>query len=309
MNEKLARFDVVSSISRWISEPANAKRLGEYTAVLLPRISKSLPVPQIGESVGKLARQALEAIPAAPIASKMLAIIWAQGEAQALVAGIVEYGEAWLARNKDFLTRKVAQQSSGWIPKWVDKIIAEKVLNGMQGTLAEMRAPDHPWRKELRKAVEKLVDDLETDPRMRARAESIKAELLASPLVIEQAKTLWAEIESSLNSAFPAHSASIAQTCEHALRSIGGWLDEDADRKAELNRRILAVSQQCLLLYRFEIGAFIERVVRDWDSATLVHRLEVAVGKDLQYIRINGTLVGGLVGLLIFIASKWIAQF
>ena len=86
MNERLARFDVLGSLGRWISEPANAKRLGEYAAVLLPRIRKSLPAPQIGESVGKLARQALETIPAAPVASKMLAIIWAQGEAQALVA-------------------------------------------------------------------------------------------------------------------------------------------------------------------------------------------------------------------------------
>ena len=144
---------------------------------------------------------------------------------------------------------------------------------------------------------------------MQARAERIKAELLASPLVIEQAKTLWAEIEKGLNSGIPAHSASIAQTCEHALEGIGAWLLEDEARRTRLNRRILAVTQQFLLLYRFEIGAYIERVVHDWDTATLVDRLELQVGKDLQYIRINGTLVGGLVGLLIFIASKWIAAF
>jgi uncharacterized membrane-anchored protein YjiN (DUF445 family) len=144
---------------------------------------------------------------------------------------------------------------------------------------------------------------------MQARAESIKAELLASPLLVEQAKTLWAEIENGLNSGLPAHADSIARMCEQALRDIGAWLLEDEARRVRLNSGILAVTQQFLLLYRFEIGAYIERVVHDWDTATLVDRLELQVGKDLQYIRINGTLVGGLVGLLIFIASKWIAAF
>ena len=309
MHERLARIDVLGSLGRWLSEPANTKRLGDYVAALLPRVARSLPSHQIGESVGRLTQQALETIPAAPLASKMLAVIWAQGEAQELLAHVIEYSATWLGDNKAYVTDKIAQQSSRWIPKWIDRMIAEKVLNGMLSTLGEMRNPTHPWRVELRQSVEKLIRDLAADPQMRARAESIKADLLASPLVVEQAKTLWSEIESGLNSGIPAHSASIAQACEHALGGIGVWLLEDEARRSRLNRRILAVTQQFLLLYRFEIGAYIERVVHDWDTATLVHRLELQVGKDLQYIRINGTLVGGLVGLLIFVASKWMRAF
>ena len=184
MNERLARIDVLGSLGRWISEPSNAKRLGEYAAVLLPRVASSLPAQQLGESVGSLARQALETIPAAPVASGLLRIIWAHGEAQALIASLIEYSETWLDENKDYLIRKISQQSSGWIPKWIDKMIAEKVLNGFLGTLGEMRNPRHPWRIELRKGVQRLIDDLATDPQMRARAEGIKAELLASPLLI-----------------------------------------------------------------------------------------------------------------------------
>ena len=96
----------------------------------------------------------------------------------------------------------------------------------------------------MRKAVQKLIDDLATDPQMRARAEAIKAELLANPLLAEQAKTLWAEIESGLNSALPANSEAIAHTCEQGLRSIGAWLVEDEERKASLNASVLAVTQQ-----------------------------------------------------------------
>src|SRR6185312_7253829 len=247
-------------------------------------------------------------VPAAPVASKLLAILWAQGEAQALLAQAIEQSEGWLTGNKDVFIDKVSQRSSRWIPKWIDRMIAEKVLNGVLGTLAEMRNPLHPWRIELRKTVEKLIADLATDPQMRARTEDLKAELLASPLLVEQAKTLWAEVETGLASGLPAHAEAIGEACARALRNAGAWLQEDEARKAHLNRRIRIIGERFLLPYRVEIGAYIERVVRNWDSATLVDRLELQVGKDLQYIRINGTLVGGLVGVLIYAVSQWLAQ-
>jgi uncharacterized membrane-anchored protein YjiN (DUF445 family) len=188
-------------------------------------------------------------------------------------------------------------------------MIADKVMDGLTKTLAQMRDPAHPWRIELKHIVEKLIEDLATDPGMYARGEAFKAELLASPTFIEQAKTLWTEVESGLHDGIPAHADRIARACEMGLRSAGSWLQSDPERRAKLNRGIRIAAQRLLLPYRFEIGAYIERVVKDWDSATLVNKLELQVGKDLQYIRINGTLVGGLVGLLIFIASKWIAAF
>lgn len=309
MNERLARIDMVGALARWLSEPANAKRLGDYVALQLPRIAGSLPLPRIGELIGTIAQQAAQAVPAAPVASKLLAILWAQGEAQALLAQAIEQSEGWLAGNKDVFIDKVSQRSSRWIPKWIDRMIAEKVLNGVLGTLTEMRNPLHPWRIELRKTVEKLIADLATDPQMRARTEDLKAELLASPLLIEQAKTLWAEVEAGLASGLPAHAEAIGEASARALRNAGAWLQEDEARKAQLNRRIRIIGERFLLPYRVEIGAYIERVVRNWDSATLVDRLELQVGKDLQYIRINGTLVGGLVGLLIYAVSQWLAQF
>jgi uncharacterized membrane-anchored protein YjiN (DUF445 family) len=309
MNERLGRLDIVGALANWMEDEANAKRLGDYVAIMLPTILRSLPTPQIGETLGRLTLQAVEAVPAAPLASKLLTILWAHGEAQAVVARAIDYAEVWLKQNKGFLTQKVSAQSSSWIPKWVDKMIAEKVINGVLGTLAEMRNPAHPWRVELRQTVEKLIADLARDPQMHARAEGFKAEFLANPLLIEQARTLWSEVESGVNASFPAHADQIAHACEQALRSTGAWLREDEERKARLNRRIRVFTQRLLLLYRFEIGGYIERVVHDWDTASLVNRIELQVGKDLQYIRINGTLVGGLVGVLIFIASKWIAAF
>jgi uncharacterized membrane-anchored protein YjiN (DUF445 family) len=309
LNERLARVDVIGSVAHWLDNPQNAERLGAYLAEQLPRIVDSLPGPRIGETLGRLAQQALATIPAAPAASKLLAIVWAQGEAQALIAQAIEYGQSYLAGNKDYFGDKIAQQSSSWIPKWVDRIIADKVMNGVLSTLTEMRDAKHPWRVELHKTVQGLIVKLASDPQMYARGEAFKAELLANPLFIEQAKVLWTEFESGLQWGIPTHAQAIAHAAEQALHSIGHWLQEDPARQEQINRRIRAVALHMLLAYRVEIGGYIERVVRNWDSSTLVNRLELQVGKDLQFIRINGTLVGGLVGLLIFVASKWLVAF
>jgi uncharacterized membrane-anchored protein YjiN (DUF445 family) len=307
LNERLARIDVVGALAQWMGEPTNAARLAHYVALALPKIIRSLPGPQIGKFLGQAARQGIEAVPAAPFASRVLAVVWAQGEAQALLARAIEQGEATLASRRTYIARKISEQSSRWIPRWIDQIIADKLMDGMLSTLAEMRDPSHPWRIELQNAVEKLINDLAADPQMHASGEAFKTGLLANPLFVAQAKTLWAEIESGLYSGIPDHADAVARVCETALDSISNWLQDDAERKARLNRRLRIVAQRLLVLYRFEIGAYIERVVRDWDSTTLVDRLELQVGKDLQYIRINGTLVGGLVGLVIFVASKWVA--
>jgi len=304
--ERLAEIDVVGEVARWMADPTNAERIARYVGLLLPRLIRALPGPQIKDAFAMMARQGIEAVPAAPLASRLLAIAWAQGEAQALLDQAIVYSGRALRANRHLIDAKVSEQSSRWLPKWVDKMIADKVMDGLTTTLSQMRDPSHPWRIELKKTIEKLIDDLAHDPGLYQQGEVFKAELLASPTFIEQARTLWGEVESGLYEGIPAHADAIARACEIALRHAGEWLKADPERSAQLNRGIRIIAQRLLLPYRYQIGGYIERVVNDWDSATLVERLELQVGKDLQYIRINGTLVGGLVGLLIYIVSKWL---
>jgi uncharacterized membrane-anchored protein YjiN (DUF445 family) len=133
----------------------------------------------------------------------------------------------------------------------------------------------------------------------------MKAELLASPVFLEQAKALWEQIESGLHADLTARNTAIEAAFEAAIRGLGAWLKDDPALRARLNRWIRAVALRTLMPRRAEIGAYIAQVVQNWDNVTLVNKLELQVGKDLQYVRINGTVVGGLVGLLIFVVSKW----
>ena len=171
-------------------------------------------------------------------------------------------------------------------------------------TLAgEMREPDHPWRLELAAAVESFVARLETDPELQRQADEIKLNLLTHPELIEQINQLWAGIEDRLTTD-PAAADAIAQRLERWLVALGEWLSADEALRRRLNdwARILAL--KVIAPRRHQIGAFVADVVSGWDASVVVDRLELQVGRDLQFIRVNGTIVGGLVGLAIYAASR-----
>jgi len=308
-HDRLAQVDIIGRLAQWLNDPVIRGRLVENVNAILPRILQSLPGPVAGDLLGRIARYGIEAIPAAPLASKVLAVLWAGGAAEQALDRAIVFAEGSLARQKDLIGQKVAERTYRWVPAWVDRIIADKVMNGMLSTLQELREPEHPWRVELQRAVEKLIDDLATDPAMRAKGEAMKADLLANPLFVEQGRMLWTEIEAGLRTEIPARSQMIAQALDAALKALGTWLEQDSARKARFNRSIRLAVLRALLPRRAEIGAYVTQVVNNWDTATLVDRIELQVGKDLQYIRINGTLVGGLIGLVIFVMAKWIAAF
>jgi uncharacterized membrane-anchored protein YjiN (DUF445 family) len=198
----------------------------------------------------------------------------------------------------------VSQRSSRFIPQWVDDMIAAKVINGLAGTLKDMRDPDHPWRDEANAFVDKWVYDLAHDPEMLAKGEALKQDILANPVFAEQARALWAELEASARDDLPRNAEAIVAWLAASAGALGRWLEEDQARRERINRRLRLLALRAVLPRRAEIGVYIAAVVDNWDTATLVERLELQVGKDLQYIRINGTLVGGLVGLVIFTLSR-----
>jgi uncharacterized membrane-anchored protein YjiN (DUF445 family) len=301
---RLASVDAVGLAARWLEDERNAQaiaagagRLAQYALDLLPRAA-------LAEWIGMATRRGIDAVPAAPLASRGLSILWAQGSGQALLDQGLDFAEATLARNKATIVRYVSQRTSRFIPKWVDDLLAAKVINGLSSTLKEMRDPDHPWRNEANALIEKLIDDLAHDPQMRARGEALKREVLAHPVFAEQARTLWEELEASLRNDLPRYAETIAASAVGSLGALGRWLEEDRTRRARINRSLRLFVLRAVLPRRAEIGAYIAGVVDNWDAATLVSRLELQVGKDLQYIRINGTLVGGLVGLVIFTLSR-----
>ena len=301
----LVRIDVAGALMRWLSKPPNVDQLAEQLAGQMLQIVRVLPAAELGDAVDSLARRGIERIPAAALAAKVLSVLWAGGAAQTSIENAIVVAESALARHKPKILQIISEHSGRWIPRWVDRMIAEKVTTGLLDTLQEMRNPAHPWRVELAQGVQKSIADLATDPKAHAIGERIKSELLASPLFAEQARALWGELRQAVHSGLRERSQAMAPVIAAGLRTFARWLEQNPDGRARINRTIRLLALRAALPRRAEIGAYVTQVVRNWDSATLVERLELQVGRDLQFIRINGTLVGGLVGVMIYAVSRW----
>ena len=305
LSEKLVQVDAAQWVADWLGSPDNAKRVARNAAVVVPEVARALPRELVTDALGHSIVAGIRAVPAAPVAGNLLAIVWAQGQTQKVLERAIAFAETALAANKDFIRAKVEASSSRWIPRWLDGMVADKIVTTTAATLAEMRDPAHPWRLELKAGVEGLIERLSSDPVLRADVEAAKNAFLDDPLFIAHVTAMWEEIDARLPTDVAAHAETIAAGVEYSLLSAGRWLREDEALKVKINRWIRYLVTRTISPRRAEIGAFVTNVVEAWDSTTLVNRLELQVGKDLQYIRINGTLVGGLVGLLIFTFSRW----
>jgi uncharacterized membrane-anchored protein YjiN (DUF445 family) len=200
---RLSTVDFVGLAARWLEDERNARALAAAAGRAIPYALDLMPKAAIDEWVALAARRGIEAVPAAPLASRGLSILWAQGAGQTLLDQGLDFVETTLERHNATIVKHVAQKSWRWIPKWVDDMIAAKVISGLTETLREMRDPDHPWRDEANTLIENLIYDLAHDPEMRAQGEALKQEILANPVFAEQAQTLREELETALRDDLP----------------------------------------------------------------------------------------------------------
>jgi uncharacterized membrane-anchored protein YjiN (DUF445 family) len=303
--ERLGQVDVMRWSAEWLRDKQHGRRIGRQLRVILPKIIDAMPKEQTVRLLAQISRAGLEALPAAPVASKVIAILWAQSETQVFIDRAIELAQVSLIKRQGLIRKKIVENSSRFVPKWVDTKLADKVINGLLATFEEMRSPAHPWRDELRTAIEKVIFDLANDSNLYERGEQIKFDILANRLVQDQIHRLCEGLETSITTGAAARPAVIATSVELALAAASRWLDENEVLQERVNLVLRRLAVQLLLPRRAAIGGFISQVVMDWDTSTLIDKLELQIGKDLQYIRINGTLVGGLAGLIIFSASRW----
>jgi uncharacterized membrane-anchored protein YjiN (DUF445 family) len=299
LEEKLRRFEVARWGGDWLREPENAQRTARRLAVALPRVLAALPRGALRDLAASGALGALRAAPAAAMASRLLDALWRDGRGERLIDTGLDFAAAYLAERGEDLEAQVARQAPAWMPRWADKIIAGQIGKNLLKTLRDMRDPEHPLRARIRTAVEDFIRRLAEDPKLQADVESWKQRLIDDPVVRSQASEVWAALEAGFTSGLAKEPRLVAERLEKTLAALGSWLAEDPMAQKRLNEGARALALQGIAPRRHEIGLFVAQVVASWDARSLVDKLELQVGKDLQYIRINGTVVGGLVGLAI----------
>jgi uncharacterized membrane-anchored protein YjiN (DUF445 family) len=302
--DRMREVDISGWIARWLQDKDNARNAAQRIAGVVQQVLRSMPRDDVNAFLTRAARYGIEAVPASPLASRILSLLWAHGEMQTLIEHAIAFASEALTKNRETIKLKVSQRSSRLIPKWIDAIVADRIVAGVTRVLDEMREPDHPWRLELAAAVEKLIADLATDPKMLARGEELKARMLENEVVSRQIDSVWVTLESKLDPLTTSNQLFTA--LEQMFTAIAERIARDEQIHLGINRWLRVAILRTVAPRRAEIAAFIRKVVENWDTDTLINRIELQVGRDLQYIRINGTLVGGLVGLLIFVVTQWI---
>jgi uncharacterized membrane-anchored protein YjiN (DUF445 family) len=300
--ERIRTVDISGWVARWILRGDNAKNVAQRATLSLNQALAALPREDLNAFLSGAVRGGIESVPASAFASKLLSLLWAHGEMQTVAEKLLAYASSALANNREAIRAKVSRRTSRLIPKWIDGIVADKIIDGVMRILEEMREPNHPWRLEMTTTVEQLIGDLATKPEMIEKGEELKTKLLATPAVTGQIDALWVTVENRLEA--PDTQAQMARVLERLLTGIGTRIQDDERLRTGINRWLRVAVLRTVAPRRTEIADFIRNVVENWDTDTLTERIELTVGRDLQYIRINGTIVGGLVGLIIFAVTQ-----
>lgn len=275
---------------------------------LVAELLETLDPDRLGNQVkAGLVRQA-ERIEMAPLLGSALTAAIAEGRHRPLLESLIRWVGVTLENNED-LVRSMIQARANALLRWtgLDERLANSVLDGLYRMLAEVLVdPDHQLRKTVDEGLEKLAHDLVHDPQTRAKVEATKREILANPAVGEWWTGVWERLRHALIDMARNPDAALGGQIRGALAELGHALQTDTYLQWQVNRFARRTAVALTTRYGTQIVQLVSETVRRWDARTITNRLENAVGRDLQFIRINGTLVGGLVGLTIHVVTQWL---
>lgn len=301
---RLANQDLARALGRQLADPATAKRVADGVMDALPAIADLLDDEVVSDfmrrQLGELSRdQRLSAM-----VGRGLALLTEHGRHQPVLDAALAEGWRALEEHEGTIRAQVRAQTS-WVWRLIalDARAADALIGAIETTFHEAaHNPDHPARRRVTEMLSQLAHDLQHSPQLRAQIELGVTDLLAHPAVSTYLKDLWLSLKDS--AAHPTSSARGALA--DAIARFGAAMLDDAAVIDTLNRRLRALVSEISGRHGHDVGALIAETIRSWDTKTVVEKLEQNVGPDLQYIRINGTIIGGLVGLAIHQATLWL---
>jgi uncharacterized membrane-anchored protein YjiN (DUF445 family) len=299
---KLRRARLAGRFAAWLATPQAASLIADQVVAALPQLVRSLEDRDLQDFAARTLGEQLREADVAPILGRGVRILTASGEADILFERAVETAGRWLRENRGKLDEMVRKRSRWWIPKAIDQRIAAAIMGGVSDLLEGLRQPDSEVRGRFRDALTKLGDELVNSKAHRDRLNAAKNRLLDHPDVQAWTSSVWHQISDVIVADVGDENSKTRAALEKGIATVGRTLAADAAMQARIEG-LLEQAALRLISWRDEIGAFIAEVIASWDAETLSHRLELVIGSDLQYIRMNGTLVGACVGCALFLIT------
>jgi uncharacterized membrane-anchored protein YjiN (DUF445 family) len=289
--------------ARWLSDPENSRRIARQVASGLAKALETLPDADVRELVQQVVGAQLRRTRLAPTLGKTLALVLAGNRQQELLNAVVDLCARAVRDNRELIRDRVRAETPWWVPGVVDDKIYQRIVAGVERLLLDVGGdPHHPLRAAFDQALRDFVDRLQHSPDVIAKAEALKDEWLADPVLADLSARVWEATRNAVVT-YATQEGAAPTPLERGLSEFGGTLLGNAELLSEIDDLVIDVTAAAVERYRHQIGDLIAQTVAGWDPEATSRRFELAVGRDLQFVRINGTLVGGLVGLAIHTLS------
>jgi uncharacterized membrane-anchored protein YjiN (DUF445 family) len=304
---RMQRLDVAGAAGRFLQTPAGeGTRIRAGASRLIADIFESLDDERLGGIVKGAISTRLRKMELSPLLGHALASAINEERHVPMLEAAIRWTARALDANEQ-LIREMVRKKANWVLKLagLDEKLADSVIEGLRKLTIEMSTdPAHPIRIKVEEALAQLANDLQARPETRERVERIKEQLLDNQSVNLWLDALWQKGREAVIKAARNPDAVLAGKVGEVLKSMGGTLEKDKRIRGAINEFARRAVVGMAASYGGSIVKLVSETVRGWDAQTVTNRLEAAVGRDLQYIRINGTLVGGLVGLLLRVIDQ-----
>ena len=299
---KLRELDLAGYLLRWFAVPANCAALFANTRAIVPRLVDAVDDAEIRAVVGKVLAEEVERLDLSRAAGAVLEIATVDGAHQRVLARILPVVAAWLNGQRPEIKRRFAKRSL-LTPGFVDTYIVNRFVDGMIDLVDEIaRTPEHPMRLQFDAYVRELVVRLRDDAEMHEQAERIKASILHGSELDGLVAAAWNTLKARLEHPPSQSSAAVGpRFADVAARIARNMLDEPAIVE-RLNLRLCDVAESLLARFQQQFSLLITEVVQRWDADVVTEKIETELGPDLQFIRLNGSLVGGAAGVVLHAA-------
>ncbi len=298
---KLASTAIAQRAGEWLREPAHAQRVGTEGAAIATAVLNALSDDDVRDLITDLAREHLVTPEWGPPAGAWLEKIVEAGAHHGAVDLAVDSVGRWLDANATSFAGLISRRLPGWVPKLAHRFVDDTAYNEAVKFVRAMQAdPQHPARLAVDGYLVRLADSLQNDPATRAKLENAKATLFDSPRVGALAAEAWNTAKAGLLTALADPESGLRVRAAQALQEIGERLTTDAALQRRVDTWVSDAAVFVVDRYRHDIASIITDTVERWDPVETTEKIELMVGRDLQYIRLNGTFVGALAGLAIF---------
>ncbi|MFG2945513.1 DUF445 domain-containing protein [Streptomyces adustus] len=305
VRQRLRAVGIGSRLGTWLAEPEHADRVTAELATALRGALTVLRDSDVQAVVSEAITRRANAQEIAPGIGKLLERIVGDGGHRRAVDLVVARAHDWLVLHGDSVMDAVQGGAPGWTPRFVDRKVGERVYKELMRFITEMRdMPSHPARGALDRFLTDFASDLQSDTDTRTRVERLKGEVLGRGEVQDLIASVWTAVRSMIVSAAEDERSELRLRVRASLLTLGARMANEPKVQEKVDSWVEGAAVHVVTTYRKEITSLITDTVASWDPRHTTKKIEAHIGRDLQFIRINGTVVGSLAGLAIFTLSR-----